>query len=213
MKSKLPAKILEGKRVRPKTVAKYLEILEKIDESKVDKPSLLIKAVMDAYSSDPETNDQKRRIQVGGLFELAICESIIRAGISPIYIQTELEFVPLAKFDILLYHKQKPVALSLKTSLRERWKQAAFEGDKLKQIYRQAESYLITLSEEDAANRNKDIDEKKFGGFDQVIIASAQEWDELVEKLKKMHSKDPFQTAKKIDPIIKGEKLEDSEES
>ena len=68
--------------------------------------------------------------------------------ITSFYYQAKFELMQNVDFDILLYHPQKPVALTMKVSLRERYKQADLESLELKRVFREARCYLITLEEE-----------------------------------------------------------------
>ena len=102
------------------------------------------------------------------------------------------------EFDIVLYHERHPIILSVKTSLRERYKQADLEGLALKQVYRSAKQYLITLSETEAQNTQKKIESGDISGIEKVIIATNPEYDDLLDTLKKQYN---FQEVKTIKPM------------
>ncbi|MDB2587747.1 hypothetical protein N9Y02_07175 [Flavobacteriaceae bacterium] len=121
----------------------------------------------------------------GAVFEALICIILIREGIQPIYTQAEVTFVPNARFDILVYSdNNRMIALSLKTTLRERWKQADLEAFALKNVHRTAKSYLITLSEAEARNIKSKINSGGVLGLDDVIVANKNEFDGLIKSLK-----------------------------
>jgi len=120
----------------------------------------------------------------GKIFEGLIASLLYRLGISPIYVQAKLAFVPNVDFDFILYSREYgPVVLSIKTSLRERYKQADLEGMLLRQVHRNARTYLITLNEAEAKNTNDKISKGQILGIDSVIIATHKEFDTLLDEL------------------------------
>ncbi len=127
------------------------------------------------YKSSPSVN--------GRIFEYAICETLMRESVTPFYYQAQFAFAPIAEFDIVCYHPERPVVLSAKTSLRERYKQAAFEGYLLKGIYGPAQSYLLTLSEEYKRIRAK-IKNETIVGLTDCLRADSPEYDELLKRIK-----------------------------
>ncbi len=128
------------------------------------------------YPNNPSIN--------GRIFEYLICESLAKISLTPFYYQAKFNLVPNADFDVVLYHYKKPVVLTMKTSLRERYKQAVLEGMALKQVYRQAKSYLITLSEKEVKPLKKKIQDGGIYGLDSCVIVSSPDFDILLNKLK-----------------------------
>lgn len=121
----------------------------------------------------------------GNVFEGLLAALFYREGISPLFRQAKMAFIPNIKFDFVAYSKEiGPIVLSAKTSLRERYKQADLEGMMMRQVHRRAKSYLLTLDEEEARNVNNKIREGKVLGLDRVYVASEPEFDDLVEELK-----------------------------
>lgn len=121
----------------------------------------------------------------GNVFETFIAVLLYRLEIYPLYIQATLAFVPNAKFDIIAYNSQFGVlSLSIKTSLRERYKQADLEAFALKSVHRNSKCYLITLSEKEASNVNKKIKASEMLGLDKVIVATNDEFNKFVQELK-----------------------------
>ena len=122
---------------------------------------------------------------VGGLFEILIGVMLLRSGISPFYKQAEVSFVNNARFDFLLWEDAKfPIAVSVKTSLRERYKQAILESDALKSVHKWASSYVVTLSAGEVSTRRKS--ETKGGqhsSVDSYVIANQIEFDDWLEYL------------------------------
>lgn len=141
-------------------------------------PSEFIRTYWGYYKKENPSNNSVN----GTVFENLIIISLAREGIENIYYQTQLSFVPSAKFDVFLYHEETPMALSIKTSLRERWKQADLEAAALKQVHKEAKSYVITL-DKTAVNTRRRLD-RTYAGLDGFVIADDVEYDEFVSYLK-----------------------------
>lgn len=137
----------------------------------------------------------------GKVFENLIAYVLAYEGIENIYEQAEVVFVPNAIFDILLYHPSETYTLSIKTTLRERWKQADLEAYAVKNVLKQSKCYLITLSENEVfARRKKRADGSDFyNGLDGFILADKEEFDDLVSKLKTID----FQPSERVSVIVK----------
>lgn len=120
----------------------------------------------------------------GGVFEQLLILSLIREGISPIYTQAQLAFVPNVNMDIVLYNRKTPVTISAKTTLRERWKQADLEAMATKYVHREAKCYVLTLSEDEVAARRKEAN--SYMGIDRFVLAHTQEYDDLIAELKQI---------------------------
>lgn len=143
------------------------------------------------YKSSPSIN--------GRIFELLICETLYQENLLPFYHQATFEKIPNAVFDIVLYNKKSPIVLTVKTSLRERYKQADLEGIALKQVYRKSKVYLITLSDKDSSDTDVKvkIEEGSVTGIDECYLANKEEFECLLKELKK----ETFIRAKEILPI------------
>jgi len=149
------------------------------------------------YPSNPSTN--------GTIFENLVIIALGRAGIKNIYFQTELTYVPSAIFDVFLYHPEGSYALSIKTTLRERWKQADLEALAIKQVHKDVKCFVITLSESEVNARRRN--DNLYAGLDGFVIANNDEFDTLVDELVTKE----FQVAGNM-PIVKtNEKRYDSE--
>ena len=82
----------------------------------------------------------------GKVAEYAVATLLLRLGIHPFYMGASVSLVPNADFDIVLCDAAKgPVCLSIKTSLRERYKQADLEAFALRNVHRKSRNYLITF--------------------------------------------------------------------
>ncbi|MDH2998200.1 hypothetical protein A1D22_09885 [Pasteurellaceae bacterium LFhippo2] len=128
------------------------------------------------YSRDNSIN--------GAIFEQLLVISLLRENISPVYTQAELAFVPNVILDIVLYNRKKPITISAKTSLRERWKQADLEAMATKYVHREAKCYVVTLSEKEVQARRKE--QNSYMGIDQFVLAHTTEYDRLIEEIKQI---------------------------
>ncbi len=140
---------------------------------------------------------QKIKSMSGKIFELIIAEILKHHNITPFYMQSVMRNVPNSKFDFLCFNDKMPVILSAKISLAERWRQSAFEGYFLKQVYRQAKSYVITNDERSAALRNNDIQDNKISGIDHFYYVQSYEMNSLIEELKSL----TFKKAEPVNPV------------
>lgn len=124
----------------------------------------------------------------GKLFELIILTLLYREGIVPFYTQAHVTFVPGIDFDVILYKEDQyghiPYCLSLKTSLRERWKQADLEGEALKNVHRRAKCYLLCLNEHETIRINEKIAAGEANGIDEVIYCLSDRFNDFISELK-----------------------------
>ena len=140
------------------------------------------------YYWDRYQNSNKKNNSIGGgFFEFIIYTLLYREGILPFYTQAKVAFVPNIEFDTILYSQERPICLSLKTSLRERYKQADLEAIALKYVHRKANSYLLTLDSKEAKSTKDKIPAGKLIGLDDVIDCNTPQIDELISSLKAMH--------------------------
>lgn len=148
-------------------------------------------------SNDLTRNDN------GVLFEYLVAICLHSKKILPFYYQAKISFVPNAYYDIALYSSEGyPIALSIKTSLRERYKQADLEGMALKNVHRRAKSYLITLNAKEYEGVKRKIKEGDVAGLDKVILAYTKEFDDLLNELSSVNFVKPG-----LVEIIKGKIL------
>lgn len=142
--------------------------------------------------------------QNGNFFELIIATCLFREDIKPMFLQAKVTFVPNVTFDILLYSdEQYPIALSLKTSTRERYKQADLEAVALKYVHRRSLNYLIVLDSKETKVLKDKLKNGELLGIDNIIEADTEEFDELIANLKNNKYINPG----KVD-IIKGNIVE-----
>lgn len=117
----------------------------------------------------------------GNVFEAIIAVLLFRQNLTPLYVGAHIAFVPNVIFDSVLYTKEYgPIVLSMKTSLRERYKQADLEGMALRNVHRKAKTYLITANAEEAKRVNKKIRDGDVLGIEQVVFAFGRDMDNLI---------------------------------
>lgn len=89
--------------------------------------------------------------------------------------------VPLVKPDFLLENdKNNYLFLSLKTSLRERWKQADWEAIYFKQYYPDAVCILVTFNAREESTLQSKINEDLLKGLDNSCLATSSKFDDLL---------------------------------
>jgi len=137
----------------------------------------------------------------GNIFELIIASEMYRQSLCPMFLQASVAFVPNVIFDILLFSSEQfPIGLSLKTSLRERYKQADLEAIALKYVHRKALNFLITLDSNEAKNVKIKVNKGELLGINDVIVAESNDFNNLITYLSKMKFINPG----KIDIITTG---------
>lgn len=148
--------------------------------------SEFVKSGYDWYRSNHSTSQAKNRGLNGQIFEGLVLGALHKEEIFPAYYQAKVAFIPNTVYDILLYHPRRPVILSCKVSLRERWKQADLEGAALKQVYRGAKSILLTLSHKEGVRVQRQIENHEVMGLDACIVIQSKGdyFDRLIQELK-----------------------------
>ncbi|MEZ4852695.1 hypothetical protein [Flavobacterium sp.] len=170
------------------------------------KPSEYVQKYWNAYVSHPQGNNNLN----GKVFEYILATLCVREGILPLYMSAKVAFVPNVIYDIMFYSLERgPICWSVKTSLRERYKQADLEAIALKYVHRKALSYLITLEEKEAKSVKAKIKSGDVIGLDDVIVATNEEFNDLIKKIKEFEFSEP-PTVKVIESnqIITREKLD-----
>lgn len=143
------------------------------------KPSETVRKLWQKYNKTEACTNSMN----GKILELIITIILYNSDIMPFYTNAKVHFVPGVNYDILLFSKDNfPIILSVKTSLRERWKQADLEALALNNVYRKAQTYLLTLEEQEASVRLNNKDE--WLGLDDIIYCCSGEFDKLIDKLK-----------------------------
>lgn len=170
----------------------FEELFSDFMDVEYEKPSEFIKLFWDKYEAYPTRNSNLN----GKMFEYILASLCIREGILPIYMSAKVAFVPNVIYDLMFYSSERgPICWSVKTSLRERYKQADLESIALKYVHRKALSYLITLNEGEAQSVKNKIKTGDVIGLDNVVVATNPEFDDLVKELKTFRFEEP--------PIVK----------
>lgn len=140
-------------------------------------PHEFVAKVEDVYE---KRADELDRAVHGGVFELAIGETLAQAGARPLYHQASLHHVHYTTFDWFLYNPQAPVAVSCKTKSRDREKQAVLEANMLRGIYPLATSYLVVIE----PIKNTDHKQRmKTWGVDKYVVATSSDYDQVVGEI------------------------------
>lgn len=157
-------------------------------EVEYDKPSEYVQKYWDAFSVNPERSSSLN----GKIFEYILATLCVREGIMPIYMSAKVAFVPNVIYDLMFYSAERgPICWSVKTSLRERYKQADLEAIALKYVHRKALSYLVTLEVNEAKSVKAKIKSGDVIGLDDVIVATSEEFNQLIIELKEFEFSDP----------------------
>ncbi len=152
-------------------------------EFEYERPSDYVRDCWRKYKESPYGHRGSNSLN-GNMFEVIINTLLIREGIMPFYLQARVAFVPNVEFDNILYTPKAPISLSLKTSLRERYKQADLEAIALKYVHRNAECYLLTLSEEEYDIVNSKIAHGEAIGLTKAILCTTNDFDNFIEMLR-----------------------------
>lgn len=157
----------------------------------LDLPVMTPKEYVDFYWSKyiesglNRTADGKPNYSLNGkIFELIIYTLLYKENILPYYVQANVAFVPNVEYDTILYSHENPICLSLKTSLRERYKQADLEAIALKYVHRKAQCYLLSLDEEEVDTVNTKIKEGSVIGLNKAYCCKKEEFNNFVNGLK-----------------------------
>ena len=152
-----------------------------------NKPSEYMRVMWERYTASPNSNNKN-----GKIFESIFATLLYREKILPIFVQAKIVFVPNVNFDFVIYSKEiGPISLSLKTSLRERYKQADLESIALKYVHRKSKSYLFTLHQAEAASVRKKIKSGDVMGIDDVFFVSSDAFDSIIKELKGLTLHEP----------------------
>ena len=170
-----------------------LEIVDTEWNSKSIKPALIVSRIFHKHrKAGPGSANWN-----GYLFEALIHRLLTESGIDKqcILVNAKLALIEDTKYDIILCgqnirsRSQFPICLSLKTSLRERYKQAEREGMIAKQVHRGTFTALLTMED--------NIPETLYG-LDRIVgCGNPSHLSELVREIKSMN----LVTFDKIRPI------------
>lgn len=186
-----------------KTAKLFESLFDDIDFEHIeyDSPKDYIKQYWDKYQEKGVSNNTLN----GNIFEVIIYTLLYRESLTPFYTQAKVAFVPNVEFDTILYTPSRPISLSLKTSLRERYKQADLEAIALVHVHRRAKSYLLTLDPDEAAVCKSKVKTGEIIGLDGIVDCNTSDIDNLISELKKI--KEELQVSPKVE-VIKGNLIE-----
>jgi hypothetical protein len=157
-------------------------------EIEYQNPSDYVSTYWEAYQKHPEGNNNLN----GKIFEYILATLFVREGLLPLYLSAKVAFVPNVIYDLMFYTTERgPICISAKTSLRERYKQADLEAIALKYVHRKALSYLVTLEVNEAKSVKAKIKSGDVIGLDNVVVATSNDFNELVEELKVYQFSEP----------------------
>lgn len=153
-----------------------------------EKPSDFVKIYWQRYKEHPKGNNNLN----GKIFEYILATLFVRENILPLYMSAKVAFVPNVIYDLMFYTSERgPICISAKTSLRERYKQADLESIALKYVHRKALSYLVTLETSEAKSVKGKIKSGDVIGLDNVIVATSNDFDILIDELKTFNFSEP----------------------
>ncbi len=148
-------------------------------------PHEYVKSCWQNYKSNCPDKEQKQSLN-GKIFETIIATCLYREGILPMFLQAQVTFVPNVDFDVVLFKEEQfsPIGISIKTSLRERYKQADLEAVALKYVHRNAENYLISLKSGEIDSVKQKLRQGDLLGLNKIVAADTKEFDEMINYLK-----------------------------
>ncbi|MBE2273725.1 MAG: hypothetical protein IAE62_05585 [Flavobacteriales bacterium] len=171
-----------------KAAQRFLEVFPNFFDVEYFTPSEYVSKFWEIYKKQPANNANLN----GKIFEYVLATLCIRENILPVYLSAKVAFVPNVIYDLMFYTAERgPICWSVKTSLRERYKQADLETIALKYVHRKALSYLITLEEREAKGVKNKIKTGDVIGLDDVIVATKPEFDDLILALKEFQFSEP----------------------
>ena len=93
----------------------------------------------------------------------------------------EIPNIPLVKPDYIVNKNSNNIFISLKVSVRERWKQAEWESLKYKKYYSNAKCYLLMNHKKECSSLKKKL---PLLDIDDIFYAGSKDINDLILKLK-----------------------------
>ena len=152
------------------------------------KPSEYVAECWNRYVNKASAKTYKRNNNLNGsIFEVIIATALYRYKVRPFYFQAKARLVPDVDYDIILYDRIKglPITISIKTSVRERYKQAALEAYAFKNVHRTSRNYLVLLDHNECVRLQTKIDNELVLGLYKAVQADTDDFDKLIKELKK----------------------------
>lgn len=122
----------------------------------------------------------------GAIFEALFFASLIGSGINHVLLGVSYAKLPYSTIDAVVYTKHKgPVMISLKTSLRERWKQNDLEFCIIKQIQPGAFCALATMDAKGWRQPARLLEDGKLLGLNDVIDCNMpSQVDRIIDEIR-----------------------------
>ena len=174
--------IIKNKNKTYKTFTNYISTDFRTIKS--GNPHEYIKFCWNRYETKCPKTERTQSLN-GKIFEAIIATCLYRWKVLPMFLQAQVTFVPNVDFDIVLFKEEKrsPIGISIKTSLRERYKQADLEAVALKYVHRNAENYLISLQSSEVDIVKQKLKDGSLLGLNRIIAAGTLEFDDLILEL------------------------------
>lgn len=140
----------------------------------------------------------------GKMFEYMLLSLFIREKISPFYFQAQITFVSNVNFDFFIYSDEGPITLSVKTSLRERYKQAVLEADTMIDVHRNSLNFLVSLDKEALDTVKEKMQKREIISLTDAIFVFSDDFDRFIYliKSKRISSAPTFNVVHKSQAII-----------
>lgn len=121
----------------------------------------------------------------GDLFEGLFIAILGRSAISHIILGAEYRCLPYSTVDVAIYTSNNlPILISLKSSLRERWKLSDFEFNRIKSFNPDAVCAIATLK--DASTPHRLLESNKLLGSDYIIDCHIpSHWEKFLTRITK----------------------------
>jgi hypothetical protein len=119
----------------------------------------------------------------GKLFEGLFIAILGRAGISHLILDAAYTCLPYSTIDVAIYTSQGvPILISLKSSLRERWKQSDLEFGRIRSLKPNAICVIATL--EDAGMPLRLLENNQLLGSNFIVDCRVpSQWDKFLSKI------------------------------
>ncbi len=134
--------------------------------------------------SEYETIENRSNSMNGKIFEYMLISLFIRERIFPFYYQTQITFVSNVNFDFFIYTEEGPITLSVKTSLRERYKQAVLEADTMLDVHRNSLNFLVSLDNQALSTVNNKMQRREIISLAGAIYTFSEDFDRLIYFIK-----------------------------
>lgn len=145
-------------------------------------PSEYVTCCWERYQNCPEGDNNSLN---GSIFEVIIETLFCRLNISPFYRQAKSGLVPDVEYDIMLFDQEHkvPITVSLKTTSRERYKQAALEAYAFKMVHRSSLNYLVLNDRQECERVQSKIETGAVFGLEKAFYARSEEFDAFISEL------------------------------